>query len=719
MTTGQLTWTDQDSSPKKIPLTIIDDDQAEGEESFTLRLNQPTGEASLGTPATLTVTIVDDETTQPQNPGVLQFLTMHYAASESDAKPVITVTRTNGSEGQVTVQYIVTNDSTARLNDDYTDGTGTLTWNNGDDEPKRIQLTLIDDPNVEDLETLNFTLLNPTKGATLGEHYHAILTITDNDVTEAGPGTVQFAQADYQAHEEEGSLKTITITRTGGNQGQVSVQYQVMADSTATAESDYLLGDTHLLTWPDGDSEAKIIPITIVDDPQIEVTETVQFQLLNQTGSVTLGDLSQALLTILDNDSTSENNPQPGEEQPVNSTPVGENNVQSGEDQAVNSISNGSTTPNLADEFGQPITAMDSNGTDTISTTPSILQFFTDIYYLNEGIGPVSTFTVTRTGGRQGVVSVEYTTTTVGTADIGLDYVGGSGLLTWADGDDTPKAIEIKIIDDSQSEGAETIQLQLENPTGYAQLGSDDSAILIIADNDSSPESDLTIPSDTAILQFESALHWVQEEDGQIKLKITRTGSSQGEVAVNYLETLHSNATPGEDYLNGSGSLVWADGDNQSQTITLELIDDDLPETEFIHLVLVEPLGQAVLGKQNETLIIVQDQDRPVSLKVTAETSNLTTIQLAKPVETITESQSEILIPVIRTGTQGPATVDYETMAGNATVDEDYLSRQGRLVWQDGEEGIVALTIPIIVDSQPEPDESFTLRLHWDWKVVR
>ena len=136
-----------------------------------------------------------------------------------------------------------------------------------------------------------------------------------------------------------------------------------------------------------------------------------------------------------------------------------------------------------------------------------------------------------------------------------------------------------------------------------------------------------------------------------------------------------------------------------------------MPETEFIHLVLVEPLGQAVLGKQNETLIIVQDQDRPVSLKVTAETSNLTTIQLAKPVETITESQSEILIPVIRTGTQGPATVDYETMAGNATVDEDYLSRQGRLVWQDGEEGIVSLTIPIVVDSQPEPDESFTLRL--------
>ncbi|NJO17067.1 MAG: hypothetical protein HC877_15400 [Thioploca sp.] len=695
-TTGQLSWADQDTVPKKIILTIQDDNQPEPEETIQLHLHDPTGGAILGTPAEMTITLIDDETSLPQQPGVLQFLTMHYAASESESQPVITVTRTGGDEGQVAVEYLVTNQSTAQLNTDYTGGTGVLTWASGDNEPKRLQLNLIDDTIVEPLETLVIELVNPTKGATLGEHQSATLTITDNDIAGAGPGTVQFAQSNYQAHEEEGTLKTVTVTRTGGSQGQVFVQYQTTVASTATAESDYH-GGTGTLTWEAGDNEAKVINLTIVDDPTIETAETIQLMLLNPSGGVILGNPNQATLTILDNDSN----------KPTSST------VDQTTTDAFGNLT--TSTSSIPIDSATPTDSTTNTGTATTNvdstTNAGTLQFFTNTYYLNEGIGAVSTFTVTRTGGKQGAVSVKYTTTTVGTADIGLDYVGGSGLLTWAAGDDTPKAIEIQIIDDSQSEGPETIQLQLENPTGHAQLRSNDSAILIIADNDPSPEP-VVNQSDTAILQFESALRWVQEEDGQIKLKVTRTGSSQGEVAVNYLETLHSNATLGEDYLNGSGSLVWADGDNQPQTITLDLIDDDWPETELIHLVLVEPLGQAVLGQQSETLIILQDQDRPVLPNGNNRTSsNVTTIQFGKAFEIIKESQGEILIPVIRTGTQGLATVDYETMAGSATADEDYLSRQGRLVWQDGEEGIVALTIPIVVDSQPEPDESFTLRL--------
>jgi 6-phosphogluconolactonase (cycloisomerase 2 family) len=617
---GQLTWSDQDQSPQKIPLIIYDDDQAEGEESFSLRLSNPTGEATLGTPATLTITLIDDETTLPQNPGVLQFLTTHYAASESDSQPVITVTRTDGSEGRVAIQYLVTNESTARFNADYTGGTGTLTWDSGDDEPKRLQLTLIDDETVEDLETLHFTLLSPTKGASLGEHQSAILTITDNDVAGAGPGTVQFAQANYQAHEEDGSLQTVTVTRREGNQGQVTVQYQIAPASTATVASDYTLLDTGSLTWEDGDSEAKIIKIMIADDPEVEAAETVQLRLVNPTGGVVLGEPSQATLTIFDNDSITADKPNNSTsvDNPIELTP--ENQPTSGDKLNQPAVANQPTdtvgeTTTLPDELGNPTTPTNANGTYSNSTaTPAAgtLQFFTDTYYLNEGIGPVSAFTVIRSGGSQGTVSVEYTIVG-GTAEKGLDYTGGSGLLTWGDGDEMPKAIDLKVLDDQEIEKAETLHIQLKNPTNNAQLGLYDQATLVITDNDDSTGlPTATATNQLAELEFTLPLYWAQEEEQAVQLTVTRTGSSQGEVSVQYIATVNSSATLGEDYNNGSGTLVWADGDTQPQTITLKLNDDELAEEEIIHLLLVQPTGAATLGKLNETIVIIQDDDTAI-----------------------------------------------------------------------------------------------------------
>jgi 6-phosphogluconolactonase (cycloisomerase 2 family) len=731
---GQLTWTNQDRSPQKIPITIHDDDQPEGEESFTLRLTNPSGNAQLGATATITITLVDDETTLPQNPGVLQFLTTQYAASESDTTPVVIVTRTDGNNGRVAVDYLVTGQSTAQFETDYTGGNGTLTWDNGDDEPKRVQLILVDDDVVEELETLHLTLANPIKGAILGEHQRATLTITDNDVGGAGPGMVQFSQSDYQAHEEDSSLQTVTVIRTAGNQGQVSVQYQVMADSTATEGSDYTLSDTKVLTWEDGDSEAKIIKVVIVDDPEMEVAETIQFRLLNPSDGVKLGDLAQATLTISDNDSMAEDNPQDltVENQPLDPTaedkPIDKLINPAAQDQPLDSTAEGqpidSTTESrptgmmgettqLVDELGNPITPTPIYSEDTSSNSVTVagtLQFVTDTYYLNEGIGPVSAFTVIRSGGNQGTVSVEYAISG-GTAERGLDYQGGTGLLTWPEGDDVPKAINLKVLDDQAAEPSETLQIQLQNPTGDAQLGIYDQATLVITDND--PPNDhaqLVESSLQSELEFTLPSYWVQEEDKTAQLTVTRTGSSQGEVSVQYIATINSSATLDEDYHNGKGTLVWVDGDMQPQTITLELNDDDRPEEEIIHLLLIQPRGAAVLGKFQETLVVIQDDDTDNGESGT-EPPTSTTIQFTAQFASVAEQDHEVLIPVIRTGTQGEASVKYETIAGSATADEDYLSSQGRLVWQDGEEGIRGLIIPIVPNRQPEPEEHFTLRL--------
>lgn len=64
-TSGTLTWTNQDSATKFVDVPILNDALYEGDETFFVHLSGSTG-ATLGTPATATVTIQDDEEPPPQ-----------------------------------------------------------------------------------------------------------------------------------------------------------------------------------------------------------------------------------------------------------------------------------------------------------------------------------------------------------------------------------------------------------------------------------------------------------------------------------------------------------------------------------------------------------------------------------------------------------------------------------------------------------------------------
>jgi uncharacterized repeat protein (TIGR02543 family) len=113
---------------------------------------------------------------------------------------------------------------------------------------------------------------------------------------------------------------------------------------------------------------------------------------------------------------------------------------------------------------------------------PGTLQCVQSSWSVNEN-GTAATITVTRAGGSAGVVSVNYATSN-GTAAAGSDYTATSGTLSWADGDMSPKTFSVPILNDTVSEGTETIDLTLSNPTGGASLGSPSTATLSILDDD-------------------------------------------------------------------------------------------------------------------------------------------------------------------------------------------------------------------------------------------
>lgn len=95
--------------------------------------------------------------------------------------------------------------------------------------------------------------------------------------------------------------------------------------------------------------------------------------------------------------------------------------------------------------------------------------------------GGTAVVVVTRTGGSDGPLTVNYATSN-GTATAGSDYTAASGTLTFNDGE-TVKTFSVAVANDAATEGNETVNLTLTAPAGSATtLGTPAAAVLTISD---------------------------------------------------------------------------------------------------------------------------------------------------------------------------------------------------------------------------------------------
>ena len=290
-TSGTLNWANGDSAPKVICVPILQDSIAESSETFTVSLSGVTG-GSLGSPSTATVSITDDE----GGSGSLSFSSSTYITSEA-SNATITVVRSGGLSGTVSVNFTTSNGS-AIAGLDYTATSGTLTFGSGVSQ-QSFTVPVINDVVDESDETVNLSLSNPSGGAGLTSPSSAVLTIVDNDTV--GSGTLALDASSYTVNEGAGSV-TVTVLRTGGSTGTVTVQYAVSSGS-ATSGIDF--GATSgTLTFLAGDvSEAFTIPI--INDGNNESDETATITLSSPGGGANLGSPSTATLTIIDDDESS------------------------------------------------------------------------------------------------------------------------------------------------------------------------------------------------------------------------------------------------------------------------------------------------------------------------------------------------------------------------------------------------------------------------------
>ncbi|MCF6219372.1 MAG: hypothetical protein L3J94_11600, partial [Gammaproteobacteria bacterium] len=112
-----LTFADGETSRVET-ITIVNDDAVEADERFNIELGNPAGGASLGVLTTTAVTITNDDSAPPTQPGRFEFGAASYSVSESGGSVSITINRVGGSDGAVSVNWR-TQDATATSNQDF------------------------------------------------------------------------------------------------------------------------------------------------------------------------------------------------------------------------------------------------------------------------------------------------------------------------------------------------------------------------------------------------------------------------------------------------------------------------------------------------------------------------------------------------------------------------------------------------------------------------
>lgn len=166
----------------------------------------------------------------------------------------------------------------------YYDGTNSVT---------RTSIPTIQDDEFEVDETLTIELVYPYGVSVSGETAQEVV-ITSED--QGNAGTVQLDKSSLTI--DEGQVATFTLQRTGGTDGQFTVNVRTEAGSAGESDFNAINRD---ITFNEGET-TKTVSIGTVNDSTEENAET--FSLLLTGSSELIGSLNEATVTITANDAS-------------------------------------------------------------------------------------------------------------------------------------------------------------------------------------------------------------------------------------------------------------------------------------------------------------------------------------------------------------------------------------------------------------------------------
>ena len=270
------------STTATITIPITDDALYEGSENFSVVLTNITGVGSGTT--TITVKLVDAEAAP-----ILSFSNSAITVNEADGSVTLTVTSTNSTSCNATVEYF-TSDGSALAGVDYASQSGTLTIPAGETSAT-IQIPIINDAVYEGEKQFTVSIRNPVN-ATLGTAV-ATVTLTDDDPIPS----VSFSDPAAATLSESNATVSFDVVLSSACGDPVTVHYAT-SDGSAVAGGDYT-AQSGTLTIPAGSTSA-IITILLTDDTLNEDAEAFTVTLSDASGAA-LGT-AVATVTLTDDD---------------------------------------------------------------------------------------------------------------------------------------------------------------------------------------------------------------------------------------------------------------------------------------------------------------------------------------------------------------------------------------------------------------------------------
>ncbi|MDX2213898.1 MAG: Calx-beta domain-containing protein [Oculatellaceae cyanobacterium bins.114] len=297
--------------------------------------------------------------------------------------------------------------------------------------------------------------------------------------------------------------------------------------------------------------------------------------------------------------------------------------------------------------------------------TPGTLAFSSVNYSVNENSTPVTTVTVTRTGGSSGAVSATVTPTN-GTATAGSDFTSTPIVVNFAEGQ-TSQTVTIPITNDTDVEGNETVNLTLSNLTGGATVGTQTTATLTIIDNDTPPLS--------GVISFGAASFTVNENGTTPNtVTVARTGDINVGATVT-INLRNGTAIATNDYTDTPITVTFADGES-ALTAVIPVVNDDLVEgSETINLSLSDPTNGFVLGTQTTTTVAIADDDvmpPPTGTPIRIEAESMT--RSGYRIENNSIASNRALLSLVGSGTteSGSAFTSFSGIAQRYNVYVNY-----------------------------------------------
>ena len=715
---AQLTF-DPGTTRACVDVATLEDTVAEAAETFTVSLGTAT-HATLGTPATTTVTI-DDNDGAP----TVSMKAPTLAVAEAAGSATVCATMTPTSSATVTVD-VASGGGNATAGTDYTAlaANAQLRFSAGDTE-QCVAVAVADDAIDEANETFTVTLSNPTGGnAELGSQTATTVTIEDDD-------TKGITVSDTELDVTEGSSATYTVVLASQPTGTVTIYPQIPDDANAS------LAKSSLTFTPTDWNISQDVEVTANEDADSAGEE---FEVTHQVSGADYEDVTAPTVYVIVHDTNAASTTITLSAVPDE---IAEGAAANGQLITITATLNASTRTTdtsiqisvheqtaAADDFDEvaPFTVTiaqgNPSGTGTFTlfpidddldegdeilrvagstSEPSLTVVETELTIVDDDDPPQLSFAgdvqVTEADTANVCVNASFASGKTmgvtlasqdGTADAEFDYSGvdEDEELTFSPGQ-TYSCLSIETLDDSVDEANETFFVSLVTATN-ATIGSPSSATVTIVDDDAHPIVQMAVARQSVTESLSTEICSTLQETSEQHV-VVRVTSSDG------------TAEAGLDYsaIDERASLSFAPGTTRS-CISVSTLDDALAEqSETFTVSLFEPTN-AILGSLASTTVTIDDND------------GLPRVTLSSPTLSVGEATSKLdVCATISPIASNIVSVGISTQDATAMSGEDFVSinSSSRLTFGVNE-SVACRTVTIIDDMIDEGDEEFLVLIN-------